>query len=103
MLPVPTLDRIDAHFGNVKHLPKWEDIPERFKNSRDLHCLLVEKWFFDGLSKDEGDRLTERAAVSRGPALGAIRAVLTSFEPSQEHKIAGAAYLLSEWFEVSAP
>lgn len=101
MIAVPALDRIDVHWGNVKHLPKWEDIPDRFRNDREPCCRLVEKWFFDGLSADEGERLTARDGVTRGPALGAIRAILTSFEPSQEHKIAGAAYLLSEWFELA--
>ena len=30
----------------------------------------------------------------------AIAAILASFEPKHEHKEAGAAYLLSQWFEL---
>lgn len=46
-------------------------------------------------------RLTARPGVDRDKALVAIKAALGSFEPKHEHKEAGCAFLLHEWFELA--
>ena len=88
-------------FGNVKHLPKYEDIPAEFKRDRNPYARFVSDWFFRGRTKQDLARLTPKPGVDRPKALAAIQAVLASFEPSHEHKEAGAAYLLSQWFDLA--
>lgn len=99
-IPVPQLTRADVVFGEVKHLPKWDDIPAEFKRSSNPYARFVSGWFFSGRKPKDMARLTARDGVDRAAALGAIQAVLGSFAPKHEHKEAGAAYLLSEWFEL---
>lgn len=103
MLAVPELDNLDVAFGNVKHMPKWEVVPERFKrHGGTIHNQFISKWFFSGVSQAEISEWTAKPGIDRMKALAAIRAVLTSFEPKHEHKEAACAYMLSEWFDPPA-
>jgi len=99
MIPVPKLDGIDETFGNINHLPKMEDIPDKFKGSN-IFVQISEKWSFSGLTSLEDEGLTPKKGVDLREAMLALRACLTSWEPSHEHKHAGVAYLLSEWFDL---
>lgn len=108
MLPVPDLAAVDVAFGNIKHMPKYETLPDDFKRGHNEYCDAVSAWFFsgakgtpDGLIID-GVRFTAKAGVDRDKALRAIKAVLGSFEPKHEHKEAACAFMLSEWFEKAA-
>jgi hypothetical protein len=92
-----------AHFGPIDHLPAWEEIPEDFRYNGGVGrgdarswCELAERWLFEGLS---GVRPIPKPGVDPQAALRAVRAILCSFAPKHEHKIAGCAFLLSEWFE----
>lgn len=99
--PVPDVTGLDLAFGNIKHMPRYETVPDEFKVWRgNPYVDLVSKWFFDGLKRDDIARLVPRPGVEKGRALAAIRAIICSFEPQHEHKEAGAAYLLSCWFEL---
>jgi hypothetical protein len=103
MLPVPTLTDADLAFGSIAHLPAWADIPEAFRrNSGAAYrwCEFVSTWFFAGTNTA---LLTPKPGVDKTAALRAVRGILGSFEPKHEHKIAGCAFLLSEWFEFAAP
>ncbi len=99
--PIPTLTHLDVVFGNIKHLPAYTAIPERFSRQSDPYVRFVSGWFFGGRTKDDMQRLTARHGVDRGKALAAVQAILGSFEPKREHKEAGCAFLLCEWFELS--
>jgi hypothetical protein len=107
MTPIPTLSEIDVAFGSVKHMPKYEDIPESFRRYHgDVHVDAIESWFYHGGTIEAPDTLKlksgsfkARTGVDFSGALRAIKAILGSFEPKHEHKIAGCAFLLSEWFE----
>ena len=100
MREVPKLDGIDMSFGNVKHLPPMKEIPDEFQNHSNKYCRFVSSWFFGGKTTEDMQCLVAREGVDRRAAIIAIKSVLTSFEPQHEHKEAGAAYLLSEWFEL---
>ena len=101
MIPVPDINQLDMAFGNIKHIPKWEDIPEQYRNMNGLTKWdkFISNWFFKGLSLDDIKALKPKQGVDKDKALMAIRSILASFEPKHEHKEAGAAYLMSEWFE----
>lgn len=95
MIPVP--DLTGAGFGNIAHLPSMDQIPKEFQNHNNKWVHLVSTWFFMGLPK--GTEFIPKEGVDTNAALRAIKVVIASFAPSHEHKEAGAAYLLSEWFQ----
>lgn len=103
MLSIPNVSELDVAFGNVSWLPKMKDIPEEFKehNLRNKYCAFISKWFFIGLTKEDFETLIPKISREDIPkALAAISACMKSFEPKHEHKEAGCAYMLSEWFEI---
>ncbi len=91
--------QLDIAFGGkaMKILPSYSSIPEEFKKSDNKWNQWVSKWFFGGLNKD--DWLKAKEGIEWKPAMLNIQACLSCFEPKHEHKIAGAAYLASQWFE----
>ena len=108
MLAIPELSAVDVAFGNIKHMPRYETLPEDFKrHSGNDYTKAISSWFFSGAKGTpdgliiEGMRFTAKPGVDKAKALAAIRAVLGSFEPKHEHKEAGCAFMLSEWFDKS--
>lgn len=105
MLAIPELTGADVAFGGIKHMPKYSDVPENFKRSYDPHCKAISSWFFSGAKGAtnglviDGVTFTAKPGVDATKALRAIKAVLGSFEPKHEHKIAACGYMLSEWFD----
>ena len=99
-IPIPAMKDVDMVFGNIEHLPPMERIPDRFKHFRDAYVRFVSDWFFKGLVKADLEHLTPRSGVDPKAALRAIKAIMVSWEPQHEHKEAGCAFLLSEWFEL---
>ena len=100
MIKIQEVSIIDVAFGgNIKKLlPKWEEIPEEFKNMNNSTKWnkVVSDWFFCGLKNAEW---IPKDGIDSSKALAHVRAILVSFEPKHEHKEAGCAYLLNEWFE----
>ena len=100
MLAVPEVTPLDAAFGGgaMKILPPYKDIPDEFKdwNSRNKWVQVVTDWFFRGL---KNCKWTPKPGVDTKKALAAVQCCIGSFEPSHEHKEAGCAYLLSQWFD----
>lgn len=101
-IQVPDISDAAIVFGDVKHLPAWNDIPEDFQRDRHPCCDLASKWFASGLDP-AAEGLVPKPGVDGKKALRAVGAVLRSFEPKHEHKIAGAGYLLSQWFDINKP
>lgn len=108
MRAVPDMSPVDVAFGNIGHLPRWSEIPATFREERGPFCQAVQRWFFSG-AKREGQRLIvgthafiAKEGVKASKAVMALQAVLVSFEPKHEHKIAGCGFLLSEWFDLEA-
>ena len=106
MMPIPELTRVDVAFGNISHMPKYETLPDAFRDwNRNPFCEAVSSWFCRGAKahKDgieiRGVAYVAKPGVSASKALAAIKAVLGSFEPKHEHKIAACGFMLSEWFD----
>lgn len=117
MRPIPEVDALDVMFPTkaMTIIPPMSEIPDEFKPSgwtamngkTSYHgkpgVVMAAKWldvfgdwFYRGL-KDA--KWTPKAGVDTGKALAAISACIGDWSPSQEHKQAGVAFLLSEWFE----
>lgn len=96
--PIEVDDVTLAFPANIGHLlPAWDDIPEDFKRERDSGWTgLASTWFAKGL--DSGG-LVPRPGLDKTKALRHLAAIMGSFEPKHEHKIAGVGYLMSLWFE----
>lgn len=108
MLEIPEMNEVDLTFGNIKHMPKYDSLPEEFQ---DWHhhpfCRAVSHWFMKGASSNLhglliGDtKYTAKPGIDRVKALAAIKAILSSWSPKHEHKIAACGYMLHEWFDAS--
>jgi hypothetical protein len=100
MFKIKDVNDVDMAFGgNIKKLlPAYNDIPDEYKgfHSQNKWVEMVNDWFYCGLKNLQ---LKPKAGVDPDKALRHIKAVMASFEPKHEHKIAGCAYLLSQWFE----
>lgn len=107
MLPIPNITNLDVAFGNIDHMPKYSTLPEEFQRRRGTpYNKAISSWFFNGAKfvpngiEVDGKVFTAKPGVDANKALAAIRAILASWEPKHEHKEAGAAYLLAEWFDI---
>ena len=85
--------------GIDKVLPLWEEIPENFQCER----VEIKKWvqmvndmFFSGV---ELGTIVMKNGINQRTAIRHMQCILHSYEPSHEHKTAGAAYLMSLWFD----
>jgi hypothetical protein len=89
---------VDMAFGGkiAELMPAYKALPEEFRRERDPFTRLVHKWFFEGISKDV---VKPKAGIDANAAWAHLRAIMASFEPSHEHKTAGVAWLMSQWFE----
>lgn len=105
MIPIPIVDGVSTVFGDIKHMPKYETVPDEFKRHSNPWVQAVSHWFFVGAKAHpggieiDGVKYTAKPTVDARAALSAIRAVLGSFEPKHEHKEAACAFMLSEWFD----
>lgn len=108
MSDLPTTDKrfaepkpvspVDMAFGGKigDLMPAYKELPEEFRCERDPFTRLVHKWFFEGLSKDA---VKPKDGIDANAAWRHLKAIMVSFEPSHEHKTAGVAWLMSQWFE----
>ena len=98
MFEVQEVNSLDVAFGcrAMELMPKYDDIPEEYKHGNTKWNKLFNDWFFSGLSNLD---ITPKPGVDRNKAISHIRAVMGSFEPPHEHKEAGVAFLMAEWFE----
>lgn len=78
-------------------LPSRDEIPEEFKRHDGTPWnRAIAAWFFLGIHDIDAK---PKPGVVINTALRHIGSVLRSWEPQQEHKEAGCAYLLSLWFD----
>lgn len=77
-------------------MPPYKDIPDDYKRGHTKWNKLFNDWFFGGLKSLD---VAPKKGIDKQKALTHIRAIMVSFEPQHEHKEAGVAYLMSEWFE----
>ena len=105
-IEVPDLTSEDIAFGNIKHMPRYEAIPDVFECRGNRYRRAISSWFFrggrsapNGICLD-GITFTAKPGIDEVKALVAIKAVLGSWEPKHEHKIAACAFMLSQWFDI---
>lgn len=96
---IPTIPDVDLAFGGDmdKIIPKWEEIPDKFKGDDIIWNKFVSTWFYLGIKK--GFQLKARPGVDQSKALRHVGAILSSFAPKHEHKLAACAYLMDKYFE----
>lgn len=101
MLPIPEISDLDLAFPTSAPLPDWNDIPEEFRqhNGTRFNKIASLIFFKGGRLVDYG--LSPKSGIDPRRAFRAIQCCLGSFEPSHEHKEAGVAFMLSEWFEMT--
>jgi hypothetical protein len=100
MIPIQEVTQLDLAFSGSKGLellPPWEKIPEEFKQGHTKWNTLFNDWFFSGLR--EGAVFFPKEGIDKAKALRHLRCCMTSYALQHEHKEAGVAYLLSEWFD----
>ena len=100
MLEIPEIQDVDIAFGTTKALPKFKDIPREFTRDGNKWKDAASSLFFKGGRKSQ---FKVKDGVDADKAFRAIQAHLASWEPKHEHKEAGVAYMLSEWFDDYTP
>jgi len=113
MFKIQTVLDTKAAFELDKFIPEYKDIPKEFIHGHTKWNQLFNDWFFCGINnfkftlkegidcKIEGsDKMTVEEIKDKviKKALLHINAVMRSWEPKHEHKEAGVAFLLNEWF-----
>lgn len=84
----------------TKLMPPYREIPPEFGiyGARSNNWeKLVGRWFGFGL---KGVAWTSKPGVDTNKALRHAKAIMSSWDPKHEHKIAAVAFLLSLWFDV---
>jgi hypothetical protein len=96
MFPIKKLSSTERAFPTSVEgmIPPYREIGQ-YPRKRELEGL-VDRWFFLGL---KNLKTTPREGVNEAEALAHIKYVLSSWEPKHEHKTAGVAFLINEWFE----
>jgi hypothetical protein len=107
ILPTPIEDVSLAFPADaLDYMPTWEEIPDEFKSytetSIEWHAMAA-LWFSKGIASDytgylpveleDGTRI-EGELIDRQ-----INAILGSYAPKHEHKMAAVAWMLSIWIE----
>lgn len=89
---------IDLAFGGkaMEILPAHADIPEEFKRHNNEFNKFISTWFYEGM--DHRPQAAE--GIDLNLALKNLKACLGDFAPKHEHKIAGCAYLASQWLVI---
>ena len=97
MYAIKDVSEMDMVFGcsAMELMPGYDEIPEEFKRGDTKWNKLVTEWFSYGLKKL---KITPKDGVDKDKALRHLKTILGSREPKHEHKEAGAAFLMSEWF-----
>jgi hypothetical protein len=99
MKPKVVSDVMMAFPANVipDYLPPSMEIPDEFWQYDDSWTNeLFQDWFYGGL-KDP--KFYPKPGIDAEMAYRHIRAVMGSFQPKHEHKVAGCRYMLDTWFE----
>lgn len=98
MFPIQDIDDVLFAFpARVMHLiPAWEDIPDEFKEHNNLWHKIATNLFYLGAGTKS--KFFFKEGVDPEKALRHILTIMKSYEPHHQHKIAGVAFLFSDWF-----
>ena len=76
-------------------MPKYDDIPEEFKDWNNKWAKWQAKWMFKGLVNFP----EAKEGINTKAALRHLYLIQSSFDTKHEHKVASVAYLASLWLE----
>lgn len=96
-ITIPTLSEPDLVFGTTEGLPAMATIPEEFKRSATKWNDLFNLLFF-GSKQKKLTGFIPKEGIDPEQAWRHVRALMTSWVPKHEHKEAGVAYLMSQYF-----
>lgn len=78
--------------------PDYDALPPEFRNGSDPWCHVAENAFHGR----HGDLMMSiRPGIDFDKAARHLQCVMGTYATKHEHKIAGAAYLLSRWFKIA--
>jgi hypothetical protein len=77
-----------------RYLPRYNEIPNKFKEYN--HKSIALDIFYNGRKLTT---VIPREGIDKEDAIRQIKAILSSFDPKHERKIAGVDYLISLFFE----
>jgi hypothetical protein len=101
-MEIPEVTDLDMSFGGAKKfLPPFAKLPVEFQSMRGPFCDAVSMLFFKG-GKLSDHGMKPKAGVDEKKVYRVLRACLSDFSPSHEHKIGGTGYLLSQWYDHDA-
>lgn len=93
------LSMIDVVFGAADRveslLPAYKDIPKEFDHWHHPLQRVASAWFFNGVNATSW---VAREGISKEAAIRHVQAVIGSFGLKHEHKMAGVAFLLDQFF-----
>ena len=78
--------------------PDYSEVPDEFKNSGSLWVQFIDHWFALGNPFAAFDVYGPNEGIDGDLAIRHLKVVLGTFATKHEHKVAGAAYLMSLWF-----
>lgn len=98
MMPAENITDVELAFpaNGVSRLPAWDRIPKEYQDQNHPRCNTVEVWFGMGLKMN---KIVPKKGIDQIKAFRHLKAIMGSYEPKHEHKIAGVAYLIDQWFE----
>jgi len=96
--PVVGVDDLTLAFpAMIMHLlPSWAVLTDEQRAMKGDWADFVEHWMFRGLPGDILFAL--KPGIDGEKMLRHMQAVLSSYQPKQEHKIGGLAFLCERWF-----
>ena len=101
MFPIKAVSKVDSIFPTTvkDFIPPYDAIPKEFKawNGSRWELQFVQDAFYRGMINI---KTLPKDGVDSDAAMAHIRYVLGSWEPKHEHKVAGVAFLLNDWFEI---
>lgn len=99
MIQPKDVSALDAAFPTSvrDYLPAYRDVPDEYKHGDNPYAKFISLWFFTGADLS---RLVARDGIDADAALRHLKYCMGSWEPKHEHKEAGCAMLLHEWFTI---
>lgn len=99
MLAIPEISDVDLEYGNIKWLPKKDEIPITYWNNRTKWHELYADYAYKGV---KNLKITPKAGLDSSDvkkAWRAIRAVAALGRHDFAYKEAAVAYACSQWFD----
>ena len=77
-------------------IPEFDDIPVEFEKPDNKWHKVVLTWFFTGINKE---KFRAKSGIDKEKAFSHLSVLIGDWSLKHNHKIAGAAFLMSLWFE----